>query len=123
MPDLIPLEDLPDAFRYPAEFVRTVELGLTDLEPWQVLTGAVASRTYRGLAERYPDQGYVPFAARQDNDDLACWVTGPAVVTVHDHAAPGWERRGPVYDDFHAWLRAAIEDYIHWGELERAHGA
>lgn len=118
---LIPLPDLPESFRYPREFVRTVELGLVDFEPWLILTGDALIEKYRGLSQRYPGKGYVPFASRQDNDDVVCWISGPAVLTVHDHASPGWEIRGRGYDDFHSWLRAALEEYIFWGEMERLH--
>jgi hypothetical protein len=118
MVDLIPLSELPESFRYPREFVRTVELGLVELEPWLLLTGDLAYRLHRELADRYPGAGYVPFASRQDNDDVVCWIAGPEVVTVHNRASAGWERRGPVYPNFHSWLRSAIEEYIFWGDLE-----
>ena len=50
---LLGLSDVPDGFSYPASFVRVVEFGLVDLEPWQFW------RTYcmpgtQGLAARYP---------------------------------------------------------------------
>lgn len=120
MVELLTLNDLPAGFDYPREFIRVLELGLVNLEPWWVLTGEQLQRVYAGLQQRYPDQVYVPFASRQDNDDVACWAgVPPEVVIVHDLATPGWERRGrKPLPDFHSWLRVAVEDLIEWGEIE-----
>ena len=117
----IPLPDLPESFQYPREFVRTVELGLINFEPWLILTGEALFEKYIGLRQRYPGKGYVPFASKQDNDDVVCWTSGPTVLTVHDYASSGWESRGRGYDDFNSWLRAAVEEYIFWGEMEKEH--
>ncbi len=120
MTELLLPADLPPAFDYPREFIRVVELGLTNLEPWWVLTGEQLWRVYVGLRERYPNEAYVPFASRQDNDDVACWLgSGPEIVVVHDFASPGWERRGrEPLPNFHVWFRLAVEDFIEWGEIE-----
>lgn len=117
MAGLLPVEDLPPDFWYPPSFVRVVELGLTNLEPWQVLEGAALRERKDGLAQRFPARELVPFAARQDNDDVACWDLargGDRVVVIHDLASPGWEGRGE-YPDFYAWLRQAVEDLIDFG--------
>lgn len=114
MADLLSIEELPHGFEYPREFVRVVELGLVDLEPWQIIQGNLLKRRHRGLNERFPERSLVPFAARQDNDDVACWdldMGAPHVSIVHDFASPGWEQRG-VFADFYAWLRQAVEDLI-----------
>ncbi|MGH3544594.1 MAG: hypothetical protein ACRDPW_01475 [Mycobacteriales bacterium] len=74
MIELIPLDDLPETFNYPPEFIRIVELGVTDLEPWSILGGNELRFVYHRLRQDYPDQEYVPFATRQDNDDVACWA-------------------------------------------------
>jgi hypothetical protein len=113
--DLLPLVALPAGFVYPKEFVRVVELGLTNLEPWWILQGEQLHQRYLGLAQRFPDRTLVPFARRQDNDDVACWEVDPAgraaVVVVHDFASPGWEDRGS-HPDFYSWLRQAVDDLI-----------
>jgi len=115
--ELLTVQDLPDDFVYPPEFIRIVELGLTDLEPWKVLDGDHLRTRFRGLVERYPARVLVPFARRQDNDDVACWdpAAKPGqVVVVHDFADPGWEN-GAVFPGFYDWLRQAIEDLIDFG--------
>ena len=115
MADLLTSLDLPAGFDYPPEFIRVVELGLTDLEPWWIFDGDLLRDRALGLRERYPARQLVPFARRQDNDDVACWDLGHGdVVVIHDFASPGWEQRR-VYLDFNAWLRQAIEDLIKHG--------
>jgi len=113
--DLLTNVDLPAGFDYPAEFIRVVELGLTDLEPWWIFDGDQLRQRVIGLRERYPGRQLVPFARRQDNDDVACWDLDHGYVTViHDFASPGWEQRR-TFVDFNAWLRQAIEDLIEHG--------
>jgi hypothetical protein len=101
MADLLTIAELPEGFDYPAEFIRVVELGLTDLEPWWIFDGDQLRRRAIGLRERYPERQLVPFARRQDNDDVACWdLDHGDVAVVHDLASAGWEQRGrfPDYD-------------------------
>lgn len=95
MADLLTIDDLPEGFDYPAEFIRVVELGLTDLEPWWIFDGAQLRRRAIGLRERYPERQLVPFARRQDNDDVASWDLAQGdIAVIHDMAGPGWEQRG-----------------------------
>lgn len=111
--DLFSNEELPPGFSYPRQFQRIVELGLLDLQPWYVLHGTVLRDTKAGLAERYPERRLVPFARRQDNDDVACWQAGQkeSVYVIHDFASAGWEQSA-YFDSFYDWLRQAIEDLI-----------
>ena len=119
---LLTTADLPTDFTYPRTFVRVVELGLTDLEPWEIVEGDDLSRRFAGLQSRYPSRRYIPFARRQDNDDVVCWDLDEPdlrVVVVHDFASAGWERRERRhFHDFNAWLRQAVEDLIEWGSYE-----
>lgn len=115
MADLLAIEDLPPGFTYPEPFVRTVELGLTGLEPWWIIDGRTLRDRHIGLRQRYPTRTLVPFAVRQDRDDVACWEeTNERIVIVHDFAEPGWERRAE-FNSFYAWLRQAVEDFIEFG--------
>jgi hypothetical protein len=104
--------ELPECFAYPAEFLRVVGLGLTNLEPWSIFDGDSLRTRAVGLRERYPERRLIPFARRGDNDDVACWdLEQGDVVIVHDYADPGWEQRER-FPDFHTWLRRAVEDLI-----------
>jgi hypothetical protein len=112
MADLLSTADLPEGFEYPPEFVRVVELGLTNIEPWWIIDGDRLRSRFIGLRERYRERSLVPFAVRQDNDDVACWDTiAGNVAIVHDFASPGYEQRSE-FGNFYAWFRQAIEDFI-----------
>lgn len=94
----------------PAGVPPIVEFGLLDLELWFILQGDALSARLKGLAERYPARSHVPFARRQDNDDVACWdVSGNlrSVATVNDFASPGWEQRREL-PGFYDWVRVAV---------------
>ena len=99
-------------FDYPTPLLRVVGQGLTNLEPWHIMGRELAAARLAGLRARYKPK-YVPFARRQDNDDLACFdPSRPAsVVVVHDFAEAGYEQRR-VYADFWGWFRGAVEDMI-----------
>jgi hypothetical protein len=112
MAELLSIEDLPDGFFYPREFIRVVELGLVNLEPWRLLQGASLRDRHAGLQRRFPSRQLVPFARRLDNDDVACWqARSGEVVVIHDFSKPGYEQRA-TFVDFYGWLRQAIEDLI-----------
>src|SRR4051794_16490516 len=118
MADLLALEDLPPGFTYPPSFIRTVELDLTNLEPWWILQGERLRSRADGLRKRFRKRTLVPFAERQDNDDVACFdVDLGEVCVVHDFADSGWERR-EVFTSFDAWFRQAVDDYLEWGADE-----
>ena len=109
---LLAPNELDVSITYPDGLVRAVRQGLVDLTPWHILDRDIAIRRLRSMRERYRRR-YVPFAGRQDNDDVACLEpTAPGrVIVVHDFAAEGSERRRD-FESFWAWFRAAIEDMI-----------
>lgn len=112
MAELLDAKHLPSNFTYPEAFVRVVELGLTNLEPWWIIEGSLLRDRFVGLQHRYESRRLVPFAQRQDDDDVACFdVDHDTVVVIHDFAAPGWEQRAD-FATFYDWLRQAIEDLI-----------
>lgn len=112
MADLLRPEELPTGLRYPALLERVIDLGLTELEPWWIIDGEVLRRRFEGIRSRYPTRVLVPFAVRQDRDDVACFdSSGGGVSIIHDHAEPGSEQRDTCAD-FVAWLRQAVEDLI-----------
>jgi hypothetical protein len=104
--------DLDVQVTLPDGLSRVVKQGLVDLTPWHVMPRDLALKRLPGLRQRY-SRKYVPFAYRQDNDDIAC--IDPAapdeIVIVHDFASEGSELRER-FDSFWAWFRAAIEDMI-----------
>jgi hypothetical protein len=113
MPELLSSDDWPAGFSYPDLFLRIVDLGLTNLEPWLILEGDALRHRVHGMRERYPVRQLVPIAMRGDDDDVACWdVERPGkVVIIHDYAGVGFEYVGE-FDNFADWFRAAIDDMI-----------
>ena len=114
MADLLKQPELPENFSYPREFVRIVELGVVNLEPWWIIEGDHLRQRQDGLRSRYPDRQLVVFAERQDRDDVACWDLDRGCVSiVHDLASPGWEQVSEL-PDFYSWLRTAVDELIEW---------
>lgn len=115
MADLLSSDDWPNGFSYPDLFIRIVELGLTNLEPWLILDGEALRQRARGMHLRYPGRQLVPIAMRGDNDDVACWdASRPGkVVIIHDYADPGYEYVDE-FDSFADWFKSAIDDMINF---------
>jgi hypothetical protein len=112
MVELLGPNELPDGFIYPRPLVRMAELGLLDLEPWEIMEGMSLRARFAGMRQRYPQRTLVPFARRQDNDDVACFdLDRDKVTIIHDFASSGWEDRAE-FTDFRAWLHQAIDDLI-----------
>jgi len=104
--------ELEPGLSAPLGLERLYRQGLTDLTPWHLMTHDHAVKRMSGLRQRYTRK-YLPFAYRQDNDDVAC--LDPAepdkVFLVHDFADDGSEV-SHVFPDFWAWFRRAVEDLI-----------
>lgn len=105
-------EDVDVAIAYPEGLERVFRQGLIDLTPWHLLDRDAAKQRLHGLRARYSVK-YIPFARRQDNDDIACIdPTRPGhVAIVHDFASQGYERRRD-FESFWDWFRVAVEDMI-----------
>lgn len=104
---------------YPQAFRRLVARQLTHIDPWWILDASIARPIMSGIKKRYPGTHLLPFAKREDNDDIACFELGTPskVVIVHDFSSAGWERR-QLFDDFYAWLRYAVEEMIEFDHGE-----
>ena len=109
---LLPPEATPDHFSYPPEYLRVVEAGILEIEPWVILVGSDLLEYQVELSIRYPDRNLVIFAAKTSNDDVACWDLDEGdIAIVHDYASPGWEQRAR-YNDFKSWIRAAFDEFL-----------
>lgn len=103
----------PDWFNYPLAFMRVVNQNLVDLTPWYIMDGQLVLERMQGLKDRYPNRDLVPFARRDDNDDVACFEKGKGdlVVVIHDFASPGYEQK-TVFPTFWEWFKYAIDEMI-----------
>lgn len=110
--DLFGPKEIGTGIVLPAGLLKVVEQDLVDLSPWHILPRDQALARLEGLRTRYKTP-YVPFARRQDNDDLAVLLPNAPdrVVIVHDFASEGWEVRTE-YETFWDWFRAAVEEMI-----------
>ncbi|MGO1298984.1 MAG: hypothetical protein ACTMIA_17085 [Vibrio sp.] len=111
---LLNVSELPNGFTYPQEFLRIVDQGLLDFDPWIVLQNNQLRTRYRGLQQRYPNRELIPFARREDNDDVACWENDKKrIVIIHDFSSPGFENK-QYFESFWDWLRSALEATIEY---------
>ena len=71
------------------------------------------------MQARYPERRLIPFARRDDCDDLACFEIGKSgrVQLIHDFANSGWEQRKE-FQDLWKWLEAAVGDMIIFNKEE-----
>lgn len=114
-------EELPEGFRYPASFVRTVSsVPAPYFAPWWFLAEHpdLSREWLEMVREEYPSRVLIPFAKYDVYDDIACFdgtdCSGdPIVHFVHFAASPGWEGRGNV-PNFDAWLEVAKRDSEEW---------
>lgn len=102
-----------EGFEYPQSFVKAVELNLVDFDLWYMMDEGQVLRRIEGLNQRYPNRKLIPFARRDDNDDIACFEIGKGekVQIVHDFASEGYEQRKE-FEDFGQWLEAAVHEMI-----------
>ena len=100
-------------YEYPAEFVKIVELGLVDFGVWYLMNDKQVDIRIKGLKSRYPSRKLIPFAKRDDCDDIACFEVGKgnSVQIIHDFASEGFEQRKE-YECFWDWFRDAIDEMI-----------
>ena len=95
----------------PQVYTRLCELKWEGLEPWRWLTSERLTFRMVGFTVRYPGRKLVPFAERQDCDDVACWdINSPGmVIIIHDFADDGHETRA-CFESFRIWLHQALDD-------------
>ncbi|WP_312689888.1 SMI1/KNR4 family protein [Kosakonia sp.] len=110
MAQLLTASELPAWFSYPLDFLRLCAQGTVDFDPWIILQGDRLKARYEGVKTRYPGRALLPFARREDNDDIACWERdqGERVIIIHDFASDGYENV-TVFDTFADWLREVID--------------
>lgn len=106
-------------FKYPDSFLKAMELNLLDFDLWYIMDEKRVIDRLKGLKERYPDRKLMPFARRDDNDDIACFELdkGEKVQIIHDFASAGYEQRKE-YNDFWDWLEEAIKEMIEYNRDE-----
>lgn len=107
------IQEVYNDFSFPREFLRIVNLNLVNFDWWYLLNKEHMEFRIKQLKERYPHRKLIPFARRDDGDDIACFEVGKGdkVQIVHDYSSPGYEQRKE-YACFWDWFRDAIEEMI-----------
>jgi len=107
------ISQLPKNFKYPDSFLKVIRLNLLDFDLWYLMNEDQVLQRLKGLHMRYPDRVLIPFARRDDNDDIACFEVGKneEVQIIHDFASSGYEQRKS-YITFWDWFRDAIDEMI-----------
>ena len=100
-------------FDYPKGYKKLRELNLTDFEFWYFIPDDQLPKRFVGMSQRYPTRKYIPYARRDDCDDIACFEygKGETVYIVHDFAGAGFEER-KCYSNIWGWLKDAIDELI-----------
>jgi hypothetical protein len=103
---LLPEHERPAWLHYPTELVELVAAGRVTLTPWHICKAEAVRWDLSHLRDRLGRE-LVPFAHRQDREDLACFEMGQGqrVLIIHDNTGPGWENEGS-YQSFSDWFRA-----------------
>lgn len=111
--EIFNVREIYKGYSYPKEFLKIVDLNLVDLDLWYLMTKEQVEIRIIGLKNRYPERQLVPFARRDDGDDIACFEIGKGnkVQIVHDFASAGYEQRKK-YDCFWDWFKDAVEEMI-----------
>lgn len=111
--NLSELEKKFENFKFPQSYLKVIELNLLDYEYWYLMNKEQIKSRKDGLDKRFPNRKLIPFARRDDNDDIACFEIGydEKVFIVHDYAAEGYERRQE-FDNFWSWFISAIKELI-----------
>ena len=109
--ELYNIDAIYRGYVYPAEYAKIVKLNLLDFEKWYLMSNEQIDTRIKGLKSRYPSRDLIPFARRDDNDDIACFEVGKSdrVQIIHDFAGQGFEQRKE-YECFWDWFRAAIDE-------------
>jgi hypothetical protein len=112
---LLSNDEKPDWLTYPAGMIDLVRAG-TDLTPWHLIKADSALRSYEVLQARL-HRDLIPFAHRQDREDLACFERGKGeqVLLIHDNTGAGWEDEGR-FETFLEWLADAKQEAESWDD-------
>lgn len=95
---------------YPSFFEELIGRQLVDVGMWYLMPADRVLQRIDGLKKRYPDRELVPFAKRDDNDDLACWDSKfgcDKIAVIHDFASSGYEDKES-FASFEDWHRNAV---------------
>lgn len=91
--EIFDIQKLYKNYNYPKEFLKIVQLNLVDFDMWYLMSKDDVEIRIKGLRNRYPERKLIPFARRDDCDDIACFEIGKGdkVEIIHDFSSSGYE--------------------------------
>jgi hypothetical protein len=117
-PSLVAVEKgvtLPKGYQVVKDF------NLINLKPWHFVTDTEFDGLFEVVNKHYPIREVIPFARRDDNDDVACFVShdpeqeAGQVIIIHDFASLGYEVVARM-KTFWDWFRYAVNEMIEFCE-------
>ena len=92
-------------WRITSSVLISIQKGMVGWGAWYIIPEQRAKQRLIGLMRRYPSRKLIPFAKRDDCDDIACFeVDRPNFVEIiHDFSSPGFEQRQE-YTSFKQWI-------------------
>ena len=105
-------------YDYPEGYKKLKDLNLIDFEYWYFIPEYQLKNRFIGMSQRYPSRKYIPFARREDRDDIACFEYGKGntVFIIHDYASAGFEERKS-YNNIWEWVKDAIDELINENQI------
>ena len=105
-------------YDYPEGYKKLKDLNLIDFEYWYFIPEYQLKNRFIGMSQRYPSRKYIPFARRDDCDDIACFEYGKGntVFIIHDYASDGFEERKS-YSNIWEWFKDAIDELINENQI------
>ena len=111
--EILNSQEIPEWLKYPSEYRLLIVENIVNFSPWYLLDAKLARLRYEGLRQRYPSRHFFAFAARLDNDEIACWeIDKPGRILILEDFMPEEFAALKEFSTFWDWFRAAIEDMI-----------
>lgn len=111
---ILPDRERPEWLLYPQELLDLVRSGRMPLVPWHFVHAETVASQHRRF-QSHLGRDLVPFAFRQDREDLACFEKGRGheVFIIHDNCNAGYEDEGH-FASFSDWLRDVETEAAEW---------
>ena len=112
---------LEQGIKLPTGYHAVKDLNLVNLRPWHLVSDEEFAYFFSGINKRYPRRSVIPFARREDSDDVACFVCRDpeqepgTIIVMHDFASPGYENVARI-QTFWEWFKYAVDEMINWYE-------
>lgn len=106
-------KDKPEWLNYPEALKNMILNGEVKLTPWHLMQKERVLLEISVLFKLY-QRHLIPFAYRQDNDNLACFEKESSkVFIIHVFASKGFENED-TFENFDDWYQDVYEEMVDW---------